>query len=54
MKINAQPFTKKAKKEKKNDNKGKAQELTRQAKYYDHSKYHDVPDANDVPMDLFD
>ena len=38
-------------KEKKNDPK---QNLLRQTKYFDHSKYHDVPNANDIPMDLFD
>ena len=53
MSINSVPFTKKMtkKESKKNDPK---QNLLRQSKYFDHSKYHDAPNANDVPMDLFD
>ena len=53
MSVNSVPFTKKMtkKESKKNDPK---QNLLRQSKYFDHSKYHDAPNANDVPMDLFD
>lgn len=57
MTVNSVPFTKNVSKKmtkkenKKNDPK---QNLLRQTKYFDHSKYHDVPNANDIPMDLFD
>ena len=57
MTVNSVPFTKNnskkmtKKESKKNDPK---QNLLRQTKYFDHSKYHDVPNANDIPMDLFD
>ena len=57
MTVNSVPFTKNVSKKttkkenKKNDPK---QNLLRQSKYFDHSKYFDVPNANDIPMDLFD
>ena len=54
MTVNSVPFTK-AKMTKQNNKKNDPkQNLLRQTKYFDHSKYHDVPSANDIPMDLFD
>tara|TARA_B110000285_G_scaffold191177_1_gene218810 strand:- start:561 stop:728 length:168 start_codon:yes stop_codon:yes gene_type:complete len=55
MTISAEPFNKKMSEKKHPKKKNDLKEnLTRQTKYFDHAKYHDVPKANDIPMDLFD
>ena len=54
MTISAEPFTKKMTKQQSTTKKNDLKNQTRQTKYFDHAKYHDVPNANDIPMDLFD